>query len=302
MSSQNQELVEVSIWYGEAQIHLSMEWEPGYLIKKAVLKDKRGERVLPGFQELVRNMDEDAKMVLTAHIIWLLYNFNREMSYVKNEGMNLSDKISIWVDALEKQRSPSLLAVAYNPGKTDVVVNMLTMFIDSLYEIVDYLHTTVTKHCKRLSKFLKGLNMYKKNPMARELLYEVYSQWISSELRKKSLGEYRDYGLEEINRKLLKIANPFIKSRLLQISVDPFEKVNFLAAINLRICDDVNLYISIINSAINLLEYMRESISKVDELTTADVDKIYETLDDVGDDLSKLVVNIRSLYMNLEPL
>jgi len=302
MSKQGEELVNVSISYGDYEVNLSMEWEPGYLIRRAVLKRGGETKEYKSFDEVLGNIDGEGRIVLSSHILWLLYNFNREMSQVKNEGMRLSDKISIWVDALENQRSPSLLALAYNPGKTDVVVKMLNMFIESLYEISEYLHETVSRHCKRLSKFLKGLNMYKKNPRARELLYDVYSYWIASDLRGRSLGEYRDYGLEEINKKLLKIANPFIKKRLIQISADPFEKINFLAAINLRICDDVNLYISIVNSSINLLEYVRDGLADMDELSSADVDKIYGILDDVADDLSKLVINIKSLYMNLEPL
>jgi len=302
MSRQEEDIIEVSIWYGDAEIRLAMEWEPGYLIRRAVYRRGGEEIELGDFHSLLRDERPEARNTLVAHVVWLLHNFNREMSLVKKEGMNLCDKITIWIDMLEEAKSKTLLAVSISPHRTDIIVNDLEPFIKGLYEIVDYLYQTVARHCKRISKFLKGLNHYKKHPRGREIVYDVYSSWITSDLRKKSLEEYEDYGLEKVNRSLLKIANPFIKKRLMEINADPFAKVNFLAAVNLRICDDVNLYISVLNTSLNLLEYIRDNVARARDMTAADIEHIYEKLSDVGDDLYKLVVNIRSLYMNLEPL
>ena len=302
MSSSRTNLVEISIDYESDTIRLVMDWEPGYLIKEAIYVEDGREIVFNGLDELVNDTSIYSTRILEAHMIWLLYNFNREMSLVKNEGMELCEKISIWIEALENQMSPSLLAVSYNPDRRDIILDLLDTQINSLYDIVDYMDETVNKHCKRISKFLKGIYRYKKNDRTRRLFYEVYAGWLSSELREKSLMEYRDYGLKEVNKKLLKIASPLIKSKLLHISADPFEKVNLQAAVNLRICEDSSLYISIINSSINLLEYIRDNVREMDELMSADIEKIYDKLDDVVDEMGKLVANVKSLYMNLEPL
>ena len=302
MSSSQVNLVEISIDYESDLIRLVMDWEPGYLIKEAIYVENGNEIVFNGLDELINDSSIYSTRILEAHMIWLLYNFNREMSLVKNEGMELCEKISIWIEALENQMSPSLLAVSYNPDRRDIILEFLDTQINGLYEIVDYMDETIKKHCKRLSKFLKGIHRYKKKERTKRLLYEVYAGWLSSDLREKSLMEYRDYGLKEVNKRLLKIASPFIKSKLLHINADPFEKVNFLAAVNLRICDDSNLYISIINSSINLLEYIRDNVKDMDELMSADIEKIYDKLGDVMDEMGKLVANVKSLYLNLEPL
>ena len=302
MSDSQVSLVEVSIEYESDVIRLIMDWEPGYLIKKAIYVEDGREIVFEGLEELVNDSSIYSEKVLEAHMIWLLYNFNREMSLVKNEGMELCEKISIWIEALENQMSPSLLAVSYNPDRRDIVLDMLNTQINGLYEIVDYMNTTINKHCKRLSKYLKGIYRYKKNDRTRKKFYEIYAGWLSSELREKSLESYKDYGLKEVNRRLLRIASPMVKSKLLHINADPFEKVNLQAAVNLRICDDSTLYISIINSSINLLEYIRDNVSEMDELMSADIEKIYERLDDILDEVGRLVANVKSLYLNLEPL
>jgi len=302
MSDSQMSLVEVSIEYESDVIRLIMDWEPGYLIKEAIYVEDGREIVFHGLDELINDTSIYAEKVLEAHMIWLLYNFNREMSLVKNEGMELCEKISIWMEALENQMSPSLLAVSYNPDRRDVILDMLNTQINGLYEIVDYMNTTINKHCKRLSKYLKGIHRYKKNDRTRKKFYEIYAGWLSSELREKSLEGYKDYGLKEVNRRLLRIASPIVKSKLLHINADPFEKVNLQAAVNLRICDDSTLYISIINSSINLLEYIRDNISQMDELMSADIERIYERLDDILDEMGRLVANVKSLYLNLEPL
>lgn len=302
MSDRQVSLVEVSIEYESDIIRLVMDWEPGYVIKKAVYVEDGREIVFKGLDEIINDTSIYSEKVLEAHMVWLLYNFNREMSLVKNEGMELCEKISIWMEALDNQMSPSLLAVSYNPDRKDIVLEMLNTQINGLYEIVDYMNQTIEKHCKRLSKYLKGIYRYKKNDRTRRKFYEIYAGWLSSELREKSLESYRDYGLKEVNKKLLRIASPIVKSRLLQIDADPFEKVNLQAAVNLMICDDSSIYISIINSSINLLEYIRNNVVEMDELMSADIEKIYEKLDDILDEMGRLVANVKSLYLNLEPL
>ena len=302
MSSNKIEIVEVSIDYESDSIRLIMEWDPGYLIKEAIYVEDGKEIVFRDLNELVRDTSKYSERILEAHMVWLLYNYNREMSIVKNEGMELCEKISVWIEALENQMSPSLLAVSYNPDRRDIILNLLDTQINGLYEIVDYMNSTVNKHCKRLSKYLKGIYRYKKIDRTKRMLYEVYAGWLSSELREKSIEEYRDYGLKEVNKRLLRIASPLVKSKLLHINADPFEKVNLQAAVNLRICDDSGLYISIINSSVNLLEYIRDNVREMDELMSADIERIYERLDDIVDEMGKLVANVKSLYLNLEPL
>lgn len=302
MSDREVKTVEVDIEYESDIVRLSMDWESGYVIKEAIYIEGDREVFFSDLDEIIRDTSIYSDRILEAHIIWLLYNFNREMSIVKKEGMDLCDKISIWIESLENQMSPSLLAVSYNPDRRDIITDMLNTQINGLYEIVEYMNQTVNRHCKRLSKYLKGIHRYKKNDRTRDKLYNIYAGWLASDLRDKSLEGYRDYGLKEVNKKLIKIASPIIKSKLLHINADPFEKVNLLAAINLRICEDSNLYISIVNSSINLLEYIRDNIDDMDELMSADIERIYEKLDDVLDEMGRLAANVKSLYMNLEPL
>lgn len=302
MSDREVKTVEVAIEYESDIIKLSMDWESGYTIKEAIYIEGDREISFSNIDEIISDASIYSDRILETHIIWLLYNFNREMSIVKREGMDLCEKISIWIESLENQMSPSLLAVSYNPDRRDIVTDMLNTQIDGLYEIVEYMNQNINRHCKRLSKYLKGIYIYKKNDRTRDKLYSIYAGWLSSELRDRSLEEYRDYGLKEVNKKLIKIASPIVKSKLLHINADPFEKVNLLAAINLRICEDSNLYISIVNSSINLLEYIRDNIENMDELMSADIERIYEKLDDVLDEMGRLAANVKSLYMNLEPL
>jgi hypothetical protein len=186
-----------------------------------------------------------------------------------------------------------------NPERKDAIVDAINTLIESYNEIINYLHETIKSHCRRLSKYIKGLHKFKKMERTKQIFYQVYSYWLGSEHRDEALKNYDSYGIEKILMDFMALT---VKFRLMDISPDPFDKLNYLAGINLRICRIYDVLYPVLNSHLNVLENIRDSVLKLEEVTPADIDKVYDKISEVADESTKASISLKSTYVNLEPI
>ena len=294
------EIINVVFKYKDGmEIQVDMNRKLDYEIVK--IKMKKGEEIIEydNIEELYVKDVNLLDRVIKSHVIWLLYNFNRELIKVKDEGMKFTDMIDSWIEAVDDILSPSLLATTFNPEKKEAIIDAINTLIESYNEIIIYLHEKIKSHCKRLSKYIKGLHRFKKMERTRQIFYEVYNYWLGSKHRDEALKDYESYGIEKILMDFLALT---VKFRLMDISPDPFEKLNYLAGINLRICRIYDLLYPILNSHLNILEHMKDVVSNLDEVTPADIDKVYDKISEVADETTKASISLKGIYVNLEPL
>ena len=280
-------------------IKIDLDRELDYEIMHIEVYRNGSKEDYENIEELYSKNDELLDRILKSYAIWLLYNFNKELSSVKEEGIKFCDMIDTWVEAIDDILSPSLLATTYNPDRKDSISAAIDTLINSYNEVITFLHSALRSHCKRLSKFIKGLHRFKSLEKTKEIFYEVYNYWLGSEHRDKALEKYNSYGLEKILIDFLPIT---VKFRLLDIGKDPFNKLNFLAGINLQICKAYEVYYPIINSHLNMLEHLKDLVSELEEVTPADIDKIYDRIIELADEASKISIALRGIYVNLEAL
>ncbi|HEW93513.1 MAG TPA: hypothetical protein ENF47_02245 [Thermoprotei archaeon] len=281
------------------KIELTMNRDLDYEIIGVKASINNDIKEFENLEELYLKDKELLDRVLKSYMIWLLFSFNKTLSRVKDEGIKFCDMIDTWIDSIEGLLSPSLLAIAYNPSRREALKEALNTLIKSYNEILNYLYSDVKLHCKKLSKYIKGLHRLKEMEYTRRTFYDVYSYWLSSEHREEALKEYDSHGIEKILMEFLPLT---VKFRLMDIGRDPFDKINFLAGLNLQICRAYEDYHPILNSHLTLLESIRDEVDKIEDITSAEIDKIYERIMEIADEASKISISLRGIYVNLEPL